>query len=339
MVADGVTTPYRGRAQPADVERMMNKLLLTHGADRRNKLSAFWVLIVLATVIATAGVMADSTATVIGAMIVAPLMTPILGTALSVVLAQRRMILLNLGMVLAGAACVVAIAFLLGLTNHAQFVADTNAQVAARVTPRLIDLVAALATGVVGAFAMVRSDVSDTLPGVAIAISLVPPLAVVGLTLESGAPQQALGALLLFATNVTAIIATGTVVFLAYRVRPAAIALGATVGRLKARTVVVVIAAVLALAVPLGVGSLVVVQQELMVARAAPVAQEWAAAQGWQISDLSVRQGELQIVALGPPPTITDTGLRERLDAAGLAGVDVRVTLVLGGGVALPGKR
>lgn len=82
-----------------------------------------------------------------------------------------------------------------------------------RVSPRLIDLLAALATGAVGAFAMVRADVSDTLPGVAIAISLVPPLAVVGLSLESGAPEQALGALLLLGTNAGAI-ATGTVVFL-----------------------------------------------------------------------------------------------------------------------------
>ena len=69
-------------------------------------------------------------------------------------------------------------------------VAATNSQVAGRVQPRLIDLLAAVATGVVGAFALVRSDVSDTLPGVAIAISLVPPLAVVGLTLEAGAGQR-----------------------------------------------------------------------------------------------------------------------------------------------------
>lgn len=339
MDADEPATPRQRRVTPADVERMMNKLLVTEGKDRRNKLSAFWVLIVLSTVIATAGVMADSTATVIGAMIVAPLMTPILGTALSVVLAQRRGIVLNLAMVLAGALCVVAIAFVLGLTNHTHFVADTNAQIAARVSPRLIDLLAALATGVVGAFAMVRSDVSDTLPGVAIAISLVPPLAVVGLTLESGAPEQALGALLLFGTNVTAIIATGTLVFLLYGVRRAAIALGTSVGKLRARTIWVVVAAVAALAIPLGLGSAVVLQQEIIVARAAPVAGDWAQAQGWQISDLSVRQGALHVVALGPPPTIQEAGLRERLDQAGLEGVDVRVMLVLGGSVDLPGRR
>lgn len=49
--------------------------------DRRTKLSAFWALLILATIIASSGVIADSTAAVIGAMIVAPLMTPILGTA------------------------------------------------------------------------------------------------------------------------------------------------------------------------------------------------------------------------------------------------------------------
>lgn len=331
-------TGGRGRVSTSDVDRMMSKLLVTEGSDRRNKLSAFWVLIVLSTIIASAGVMADSTATVIGAMIVAPLMTPILGTALAVVLADRRLILKNLGMVLGGAASVIVIAYLIGLTSHALLVADTNAQIAARVSPRLIDLLAALATGVVGAFAMVRSDISDTLPGVAIAISLVPPLAVVGLTLESGAPQQALGALLLFGTNVTAIIATGTIIFLAYRVRPAAIALRVKVGQLRRGALVTALGSVLVLAIPLGIGSTVVAQQEVVLSRAAPAASEWAQSQGWQISDISFRQGTLRIVALGPPPTIQETGLRERLDEAGLAGVDARITLVLGGSKDLPAR-
>ena len=96
-------------------------------------------------------------------------------------------------------------------------VAATNSQVASRVTPEFVDLVAALATGAVGSVALARSDISDTLPGVAIAISLVPPLAVVGLTLESGAPRQSLGAFLLFTTNVVAILASGTVVMALYR--------------------------------------------------------------------------------------------------------------------------
>jgi uncharacterized hydrophobic protein (TIGR00271 family) len=174
-----------------DIQRMRDQLFF-EGPERGRRLSRYWLLLPLAAVIASAGVVSDSTATVIGAMIVAPLMTPILGIVLAVVLADganlRRCVLL----VVAGAAAVVAIGWLLGLFVPYPVVAATNSQVAARVTPRIVDLVAALATGAVGSVALARSDISDTLPGVAIAISLVPPLAVVGLTLESGAPHQSL---------------------------------------------------------------------------------------------------------------------------------------------------
>ena len=186
-------------------------------------------------------------------MIVAPLMTPILGTALAIVLADRRNALRSLVMVLTGALLVVAMGFLLGLLAPVPEVAATNEQVAQWVDPHLVDLIAALATGAVGAFALVRFDISDTLPGVAIAISLVPPLAVVGLTLESGAPLQAAGALLLFGTNVASIIAMGTVVLLGYRVRTTAAANGQDVDDLSRSSLVVVGVFVLLMAVPLGV--------------------------------------------------------------------------------------
>jgi uncharacterized membrane protein len=181
--------------------------------------------------------------------------------------------------------------------------------------------------------------VSDTLPGVAIAISLVPPLAVVGLSLESGAPDQAAGALLLFGTNVGAIIAMGTLVFLLHGVRSSARSAEVDVGRLSPGVLVTVLAAVVLVAVPLGVGSSVVVQQEAVLTRASPIATAWADAQGWQVSEISVRQGVLRIVALGPPPAIQEDGLRDALDRAGLADVDARVTLVLGGSRDLPAKR
>ena len=97
-------------------------------------------------------------------------------------------------------------------------IAATNSQVAARVNPRLIDLIAALATGAVGSVALVRRDISDTLPGVAIAISLVPPLSVVGLTAESGEWDESFGALFLFATNVASILTTGIIVMALFKV-------------------------------------------------------------------------------------------------------------------------
>jgi uncharacterized membrane protein len=199
-------------------------------------------------------------------------------------------------------------------------------------------LVAALATGVVGAFALVRSDVSDTLPGVAIAISLVPPLAVVGLTLESGAPDEALGALLLFGTNVTAIIATGVAVLTGYRLRAVATSTGQPVGRLRGSTLIVIVMSVVMVAVPLAIGSAEVLKEQAAISRARPVAEVWAESQGWWISDINYRQDALRIVALGPPPSIDAESLRDQLDAAGLADVNVRVTLVIGGSRDLPAR-
>jgi uncharacterized hydrophobic protein (TIGR00271 family) len=187
------------------------------GAERKQRLSRFWLLLLLSAVIASAGVVSDSTATVIGAMIIAPLMTPILGVVLGVVLADGANLRRCLLLLTAGAVAVVAVSWLLGHLVPYPVIAATNSQVAARVTPRIVDLLAALATGSVGSVALARSDVSDTLPGVAIAISLVPPLAVAGLTLQSGEPSQCLGALLLFATNVAAILASGIVVMALYR--------------------------------------------------------------------------------------------------------------------------
>jgi uncharacterized hydrophobic protein (TIGR00271 family) len=128
-------------------------------------------LLLLSAVIATAGVVSDSTATVIGAMIIAPLMTPILGVVLGVVTVDRVNLLRCLLLLAAGAAAVVALSWLLGHLVPYPVTAATNSQVAARVTPRLVDLVAALATGAVGSVALARPDISDTLPGVAIAIS------------------------------------------------------------------------------------------------------------------------------------------------------------------------
>ena len=322
---------------PDDITRMSTSLFVTRRDDERRSWSAFWVLLLLAAVIASAGVVSDSTATVIGAMIVAPLMKPILGTALALVLAQSRQLRDCVLLVLVGAVSVVVIAFALGLAVPTEVTAETNSQVAGRVSPRLIDLIAALATGAVGAFALVRWDVADTLPGVAIAISLVPPLAVVGLTLESGAPEQSLGALLLFATNVAAIIATGTAVLLLYRVRDVAQQGGLTVGRLRGASLVVVVVTLLLIAVPLTVGSLQVYRQQMTIAAAQPVADAWADAEGWQVVTMSFTGSTLQITALGRPPEADATSLRRDLDEAGLADVDTRVTLVVGGSQDLPG--
>jgi len=320
----------------SDLGRMRHDLLFD-GPERGRKLSRFWTLLILASVIATAGVLADSTATVIGAMIVAPLMTPILGTVLSVVTRDGPNLARSLLLVVSGAAVVVAIAWLIGHLSPLPVVAATNAQVAARVHPRAVDLVAALATGAVGAFALAREDVSDTLPGVAIAISLVPPLAVVGLTLESGADGQARGALLLFLANVCAILFSGLVVMALYRVgRLAGAPLGLS-ARQQRTAAVLVVAFVIAVALPLGASTKQSIAESLRRSDVTTVAEQWAKQRHWEIVDVDNAEAGVVVRAIGPLPAPDPTALRAALDARGLRAVDVRLELLPLDRVDLPG--
>ena len=309
-----------------DITQMRDQVFF-EGPERKRRLSRYWLLLGLSAVIATAGVVSDSTATVIGAMIIAPLMTPILGVVLGVVLTDRANLRRCLLLLAAGAAAVFAVSWLLGHLVPYPVVAATNGQVAARVTPRLVDLVAALATGSVGSVALARPDVSDTLPGVAIAISLVPPLAVAGLTLQSGEPGQSVGALLLFATNVAAILASGIVVMALYRVgrvsaQPAAPAFRRPVA------VIIIVLLLAALLVPLWVNSDRVDKTTIRQASVQAVADDWANDAGWSVVGVTATGDRVLVDATGPSPAPDLAVLRQDLDAAGLASLDVRVSLI-----------
>jgi uncharacterized hydrophobic protein (TIGR00271 family) len=310
----------------SDLARMDNALLFD-GEDRARQLSRFWTLLALSAVIATAGIIIDSTATVIGAMIVAPLMTPILGTVLSVVTVDGRNLVRSLLLVVGGATLVVLIAWGMSTLVQVPVEAQNNLQVASRVNPRLMDLVAALATGAVGSFALVRSDVSDTLPGVAIAISLVPPLCVVGATLEAGKPHQASGALLLFLTNVAAILLSGLVVMALYRVGLVAAAGGrrSSLGSRVTRLAIVV--GVLLLVVPLGAESERITALEIHQGDVTAVATTWAKARNWEIVGVEPAGNVVRVRAVGPLPIPDPRTFRVALDAAGLKAIGVRLEL------------
>ncbi len=292
--------------------------------------SRFWMLLVLAAVIAAAGVVGDSTATVIGAMIVAPLMTPIQGIMLATVLGDRANLIRSLVLVLAGAAAAVAIAYLVGMLVVNDVLADTNSQVAARVTPGLIDLLAALGTGVVGSVALIRRDISDALPGVAIAISLVPPLSVVGLTLESGSVQQSLGALLLFMTNVVAIIGTGIVVMSFYgvnRLTRSSTDNASRVARLRGPIVLIAIMVVI-VGAPLTWTSVTVAARSIVEREVFSVADTWSQSVGWRVSSVSSIGSRVSVRLEGPSPAPDAKQLGDELRSAGLDTASVDVTMI-----------
>jgi uncharacterized hydrophobic protein (TIGR00271 family) len=312
-----------------DIKRMRAAVFFEE-PDVRGRLSRFWILIVLASIIAAAGIAADSTATVIGAMIVAPLMTPILGTMLSVVLADRSNLIRSLLLLTCGGLTAIAIGWLIGLLVVGDVVAATTSQVAGRVHPRLVDLLPALATGAVGSVALMRRDISDTLPGVAIAISLVPPLGVVGFTLEAGKPDQALGAFLLLLTNVAAILGSGLIVMATYGFfGPTVLETGFERRTVKRRNAVISVAAMMvAVSVPLTATSVTLARDTSSEARTLAAARSFGHAVGWSTVNVTTRGGVVLVHIEGPPPLPQTDRLRKELEKRDVDPSEVHVELV-----------
>ncbi|MFM2353142.1 MAG: hypothetical protein RLZZ608_548 [Actinomycetota bacterium] len=308
----------------------MRESVFFDGPEARARYSRFWMLLVLSSIIASAGVVADSTAAVIGAMIVAPLLGPIQGTMLATVLGDRANLMRSLLLVVAGAGVAIAIGFVIGLVVAGDVVAATNSQVAGRVSPRLIDLLAALGTGVVGSVALVRRDISDTLPGVAIAISLVPPLTVVGLTLESGAFGEAAGAMLLFVTNVVAIIATGIVVMSFYGVNKlSAVGVAEGTHRASLRKPAILLAVMLVIiGLPLSVTSFQIGAKSIIESAVHSEVDAWLVDTGWTLESIDYSSLELTVTVEGPLPMPDTAALEAALADRGVATENVTIVLI-----------
>lgn len=178
----------------------------------------YWISLLSACGIATLGLAQNSAAVVIGAMLLSPLMGPIVGVGYALGIGD-----VYLGFKSAIAAVlsiVVALAASMGLTFLLPF-KDATAEILARTRPNPLDLLIALLVGVIAAVSAARSqtqDVGTVLPGAAIAVSLVPPLCVAGWGLGAGPNWMVFrGGMLLFVTNFAAIIFTSMVFFLLIR--------------------------------------------------------------------------------------------------------------------------
>src|ERR1051326_1026689 len=161
---------------PAYLPTFEDKLFI-EGPQTARRLTAFFTLLLLATVIATYGVLSDSTATVIGAMLVAPLMGPMMATTAAVVMNSFPRALRAFALTVAGVGSVVLLAYLLAWVVPDVTISFTsNGEITSRIHPGLYALLTALGAGAAGAFILSRAEIADALGGVAIAISLVAPL-------------------------------------------------------------------------------------------------------------------------------------------------------------------
>ncbi len=300
-----------------DHRRTITETLFFEPPNRSQKLGSFWVMMILASTIASFAVVQDSTAVVIGAMLVAPLMTPIMGISAAAVNGWAARLIRSLLLVLFAVAAAIAVAWLISAWLPSVGQLSTNSAVSSRVEPTLVDLGIAIAAGAAGAYATVDPRVSSSLSGVAVAVALVPPLSVVGITLESGEFELARGALLLFLTNFVSIVLTATVVFvlMGYAVIPPK-----GEQRVQLRRVMVAFGAgALIIAVPLSLTSLESWDASGEQSVAEELLEDWLPTDGsLELLDVEVEDDTIDVTLTGSEiPENTDSvtkGLARELD-------------------------
>jgi uncharacterized hydrophobic protein (TIGR00271 family) len=213
VVVVSAGSPIKGRfvgAVESKLDRLVpqiereNRIALVERLQSNSNLDFdFIALMVLATTIAAIGLVQNSAAVVIGAMLVAPLMTPLLGLGLALVQGNVMLAKISVRSVLFGIFVALLVGVLVGLAIGFD---QPSAQMLARGGPSLLDLFVAFASGLAAAYASSRPGLLAALPGVAIAAALVPPIATSGLALSQGNYDLAFNAFLLFVVNMFTIV-------------------------------------------------------------------------------------------------------------------------------------
>lgn len=168
----------------------------------RKWLIRFFLMLTLSVTIAVMGLAANSVAVVIGAMLIAPLMTPIMSFSAAVGLGLGRRAIQ--AAVVVGIGSLWSLMYSIVLSRLLPSL-ELGSEILGRTSPDIRDLVVAIAAGAAGAYAVAHEDVSATLPGVAVAVALVPPLAATGILIGAREGVLAEGSALLYATNLFAI--------------------------------------------------------------------------------------------------------------------------------------
>lgn len=192
------------------MDREVRLELLEKISDSARISKEYIMLMILSTSLASLGLLQGSTAVVIGAMLVAPLMGPLIGAGMAIMQGNTLLYRVSLKSILAGIAIGFAVSLLIGFLNPGF---EPSMEIEARGEPDLLDLGIAFLSGFVAAYAFANAKLTSSIAGVAIAAALVPPLAVMGVALMIGQPNISLNATLLLATNIVAIILGAAVAF------------------------------------------------------------------------------------------------------------------------------
>ena len=170
----------------------------------------YFTLFILSIIIATLGLIINNGAIVIGAMIICPFIWPVIGLSLAMVTGNMKLLRKSAFILLISIVIAVSFSTIISLFSPFQ---DLNTEISARISPTIIDLIIALATGLVAVLIMCWSRLFGILAGVAVAASLLPPISVTGIGLAFWRMNVAYGSFLLFLTNLVAVIFVGMIAF------------------------------------------------------------------------------------------------------------------------------
>jgi len=256
---------------PEDQQRAIDELL-PEGKRAFEFGVRFATLTSLSAGVAGFGLLSNSGAVVIGAMLLAPLMTPIAAGAAALVLAENRRFVRALGLVTVGTVVAIAVGWFVAWMSATSFteIGEFPTEVESRTFPGLLDLGVAITAGAAAGYILPRRSVTSALPGVGISVALVPPLTVVGIVARSGLWDEARNAFLLFLTNLAAITFAVAVMLLLAGFRPHQDA-----GRRLARRMSITTLAVLAVAAPLTIHTFSVIEAQRLDQAVREAAEEW----------------------------------------------------------------
>jgi uncharacterized hydrophobic protein (TIGR00271 family) len=218
-----------------------------------------------------------------------------MGMVVAVVIGTTDRFVRSLIIAVAGILLAISVGWLMASFMPVGWETTSSEQIMARTSPRLLDLVVALASGGAGAYALSRVDVADALPGVAIAISLVPPLNTVGVLLAGGEGELATGALVLFLTNMGAILLAGTITFM---VTGLATAVGRRTAELRSALIAIVVFVGL-IAVPLRANSNLIWQEATREDDTLAIIEAWLGSTDWEIYEVEVEGNRVDILLGG----------------------------------------
>ena len=193
-----------------EVSQKQKKTLYNTIKDNAAGEISYYFLVLLAAIVATFGLLSDSTAIIIGAMLISPIMNPIIGMSYAISTGDAKLFRKAFKSLILGSLLAIVISVFVTLLVPTR---SLTSEILSRTEPTIIDLVIAFASGLAGAYTMISNKDMTILPGVAIATALMPPLCVVGSGLALGSYSVALGGILLFSANLIAINLAAAVIF------------------------------------------------------------------------------------------------------------------------------